>query len=345
MRRYDYNFIRDLGIPSRTFSALHKVLSVNEDLEQMISSNKILFSKLMEIASIESVKGSNAIEGIASTDERTRGIVLHNTKPIGHDEKAIAGYRDALELIHKDWENLPFDDTTICGLHKTIYSYLEGGGTYKTTDNIIIDKTAEGNKIRWMPVSAKETEENVNSMIAAYMEVSGDPEIEPAILIPCVILDFLCIHPFSDGNGRISRLLTDLLMYHHGLTVQKYVSIESAINATRDRYYDSLQASSEGWHENKNDYLPFILYFIDILVMSVKELDRRRIAIIPKKNSKTERIEKTVLESLVPISKAEICNILIDISPNTVESVLSKMIKDGKIIRIGTKRSARYRRS
>ena len=345
MRRYDYNFIRDLGIPSRTFSALHKVLSVNEDLEQMISSNKILFSKLMEIASIESVKGSNAIEGIASTDERTRGIVLHNTKPIGHDEKAIAGYRDALELIHKDWENLPFDDTTICGLHKTIYSYLEGGGTYKTTDNIIIDKTAEGNKIRWMPVSAKETEENVNSMIAAYMEVSGDPEIEPAILIPCVILDFLCIHPFSDGNGRISRLLTDLLMYHHGLTVQKYVSIESAINATRDRYYDSLQASSEGWHENKNDYLPFILYFIDVLVMCVKELDRRRIAIIPKKNSKTERIEKTVLESLVPISKAEICNILIDTSPNTVESVLSKMIKDGKIIRIGTKRSARYRRS
>ena len=345
MRRYDYNFIRDLGIPSRTFSALHKVLSVNEDLEQMISSNKILFSKLMEIASIESVKGSNAIEGIASTDERTRGIVLHNTKPIGHDEKAIAGYRDALELIHKDWENLPFDDTTICGLHKTIYSYLEGGGTYKTTDNVIIDRTAEGDKIRWMPVSAKETEENVNSMIAAYMEVSGDPEIEPAILIPCVILDFLCIHPFSDGNGRISRLLTDLLMYHHGLTVQKYVSIESAINATRDRYYDSLQASSEGWHENKNDYLPFILYFIDVLVMCVKELDKRRIAIIPKKNSKTERIEKTILESLVPISKAEICNILIDISPNTVESVLSKMIKDGKIIRIGTKRSARYRRS
>ena len=345
MRRYDYNFIRDLGIPSRTFSALHKVLSVNEDLEQMISSNKILFSKLMEIASIESVKGSNAIEGIASTDERTRGIVLHNTKPIGHDEKAIAGYRDALELIHKDWENLPFDDTTICGLHKTIYSYLEGGGTYKTTDNVIIDRTSEGDKIRWMPVSANETEENVNSMIAAYMEVSGNPEIEPVILIPCVILDFLCIHPFGDGNGRISRLLTDLLMYHHGLTVQKYVSIESAINATRDRYYDSLQASSEGWHENKNDYLPFILYFIDVLVMCVKELDKRRIAIIPKKNSKTERIEKTILESLVPISKAEICNILIDISPNTVESVLSKMIKDGKIIRIGTKRSARYRRS
>jgi Fic family protein len=344
VRRYDYNFIRDLGIPSKTFSALHKVLSVNDNLEQMISSNEILFSKLMEIASIESVKGSNAIEGIASTDERTRGIVLHNTKPIGHDEKAIAGYRDALELIHKDWENLPFDDTTICGLHKTIYSYLEGGGTYKTTDNVIIDRTSEGDKIRWMPVSAKETEENVNSMIAAYMEVSGDPEIEPAILIPCVILDFLCIHPFSDGNGRTSRLLTDLLMYHHGLTVQKYVSIESTINATRDRYYDSLQASSEGWHENKNDYLPFILYFIDILVMSVKELDKRRIAIIPKKNSKTERIEKTVLESLVPISKAEICNILIDISPNTVESVLSKMIKDGKIIRIGTKRSARYRR-
>ena len=345
MRSYDYRFIKDFGIPSRTFRALHKIISLNDDLEQLISSNEVLFSKLMEIASIESVKGSNAIEGIASSDERTRGIVLHNTKPIGHDENAITGYRDALEQIHEDWANLPFEEATICGLHKTVYSYIGGGGTYKTTDNVIIDRTSEGDTIRWTPVSADDTKKNIEAMIAAYKEVSGNPEIEPLVLIPCVILDFLCIHPFSDGNGRTSRLLTNLLMYRHGMTVQKYVSLESTINSTKDRYYDSLKASSEGWHENNNDYLPFVLYFIDILSMSVKELDRRRISISPKKNSKTERVEATVMESLVPISKSEICNILIDVSPNTVESVLSKMIKEGKIVRIGTKRTARYRRA
>ena len=345
VRLYDYSFVRDLGIPSGKIGAIHRVLSVNENLERMISANEDLFSKLMEIASVESVKGSNAIEGIGTTDERARGIVLHDTEPIGHDEMAIAGYRDALDLIHREWENMPFDDVTICGLHRTMYAYIGGGGEYKAADNVIIDRTPDGGRIRWVPVPAAETEQSIDSMAMAYAEVCGDPEIEPLVLIPCVILDFLCIHPFGDGNGRMSRLLTDLLMYRHGLTVQKYVSIESAVNATRDRYYECLQASSRGWHENGNDYVPFIMYFIDVLTMAVRELDRRRIAVMPKKNSKTERIEATVLESPVPISKAEICGILVDVSPSTVESVLSKMVRDGRIVRIGTKRSSRYRRA
>ena len=345
VRLYDYSFVRDLGIPSGKIGAIHRVLSVNENLERMISANGGLFSKLMEIASVESVKGSNAIEGIGTTDERARGIVLHDTEPIGHDEMAIAGYRDALDLIHREWENMPFDDVTICGLHRTMYAYIGGGGEYKAADNVIIDRTPDGGRIRWVPVPAAETEQSIDSMAMAYAEVCGDPEIEPLVLIPCVILDFLCIHPFGDGNGRMSRLLTDLLMYRHGLTVQKYVSIESAVNATRDRYYECLQASSRGWHENGNDYVPFIMYFIDVLTMAVRELDRRRIAVMPKKNSKTERIEATVLESPVPISKAEICGILVDVSPSTVESVLSKMVRDGRIVRIGTKRSSRYRRA
>ena len=345
MRKYDYGFIEDLGLPSSLFGSMHRFLSLNEELEQMITSNDILFSRLMEIASVESVKGSNSIEGIGSTDERVRGIVLHNTEPIGHDEKAIAGYRDALELIHSKQKDIPFDDTTMCGLHKTMYSYIGGGGFFKTTDNVIIDRTSIGDIVRWTPVSAKETEENIFSLISAYKEACGRPGIEPIILIPCVILDFLCIHPFGDGNGRMSRLLTDLLMYHHGITVQKYVSMESVINSTKDRYYDSLKASSDGWHENKNDYIPFIKYFMEVLNICVKDLDRRRIAVIPKKNSKSERIESVVLESMVPISKTEICNILIDVSPNTVEAVLSRMLKEGKIIKIGKTRSVRYRRA
>lgn len=345
MRSYDYGFIENLSLPSGIFGPMHRILSMNDMLEQSIEGNPALFSKLMEIASIESVKGSNAIEGIGSTDERVRGIVLHNTEPIGHDENAISGYRDALELIHTKWNDLPFDEVTMCGLHKTMYSRIGGGGLFKTTDNIIIDRTDRGDVVRWTPVPASETERNVRSMVLAYREACGNPSIESLILIPCVILDFLCIHPFSDGNGRISRLLTDLLMYRHGISVQRYISMESVINADKGRYYDALKESSEGWHENRNDYVPFIRYFMDVLNTCIRDLDRRRISVTPRKNDKTERIEATVLESLVPISKKEICDILLDVSPNTVEAVLSRMLREGRIVKIGTTKSARYRRA
>ena len=345
MRTYDYSFIESMSLPSSIFTPMHRILSMNDMLEQSIAGNPAIFTKLMEIASIESVKNSNAIEGIGTTDERIRGIVLHNTEPIGHDENAISGYRDALELIHNKWNDLPFDEVTICGLHKTMYSKIGGGGLFKTTDNIIIDRTNKRDTVRWTPVPANETEENVHSMILAYKEACDNPSIASILLIPCVILDFLCIHPFSDGNGRVSRLLTDLLMYHHGITVQKYISMESVINSHKDRYYDSLKDSSEGWHDNKNDYVPFIKYFIEVLNICIMDLDKRRITVMPKKNGKTERIEATVLESMVPISKREICDVLLDVSPNTVESVLSRMLKEGRIVKIGSKRSARYRRA
>ena len=345
MRTYDYSFIGRMSLPSGLFNPMHRILSVNDMLEQSIAGNSTIFSKLMEIASIESVKGSNAIEGIGSTDERIRGIVLHNTEPIGHDEMAISGYRDALELIHTGWKDLQFDEVTMCGLHKTMYSYIGEGGHFKTSDNIIVDRTDKGDRVRWTPVPAAETEQNVRSLVLAYKEACDSPEIPSVLLIPCVILDFLCIHPFGDGNGRVSRLLTDLLLYRHGISVQKYVSMESAIDADRDGYYEALKESSEGWHENRNDYVPFIRYFIGILNTCIGELDRRRISVTPKKNDKTDRIEATVMESILPISKKEICDILLDVSPNTVESVLRRMLKEGRIVKIGSTRSARYRRA
>ena len=345
MRTYDYTFIEDLALPSSMFNSMHRILSMNDMLEQSISGNPEVLSRLMEIASVESVKGSNAIEGIASTDERIRGIVLHDTEPIGHDEKAISGYRDALELIHAGWEGIRFDEATVCRLHRTMYARIGGGGRFKVNDNVIIDRTPEGTTVRWTPVPAAETEQNLHSMVLAYMEACGNPGIGSLLLIPCVILDFLCIHPFGDGNGRVSRLLTDLLMYRHGLSVQRYISMESVINADRDGYYDALKASSEGWHENRNDYVPFIRYFVGVLDTCIRDLDRRRIAVGPKRSGKTERIESVVLESLTPISKKEICDILLDVSPSTVESVLSRMLKEGRIVKTGSTKSARYRRA
>ena len=184
MRKYDYSFIENLSLPSNIFGPMHRIRSMNDMLEQSIEGNPVIFSKLMKIASVESIKGSNAIEGIGSSDERIRGIVLHNTEPIGHDENAISGYRDALELIHTKWNSLPLDETTMCGLHKTMYARIGGGGLFKTTDNVIVDRTNKGNVVRWTPVPANKTEQNIHSMVLAYKEACDNPSIESIILIP-----------------------------------------------------------------------------------------------------------------------------------------------------------------
>ena len=346
VRKFDYTFINDLSLPARKFGLMHAIIADNESLKAKSGINPELFSKLREIAAVESIKGSNAIEGIGTTDERLRGIALKRTEPIGHQEEEIAGYRDALDLIHRKYAELPFDEVTICGLHSMIYSHCrdKDGGRYKTTDNIIVDRTPEGDSVRFEPVPAADTESSMSAMVAAYTETIDDPYIEPLVLIPCVILDFLCIHPFPDGNGRISRLLTILLLYHCGIDIQRYGSMEAAINQSKDRYYEALKASSENWHDGSNDYVPFISYFLDVMNSCVTDLDRRRIAVGSRAVSKTERIERAVLDSVVPISKAEICDLLLDVSPSTVEKVLSDLTKEGKIIKIGTTRSARYRK-
>ena len=347
MRIFDYSFIVDLPIPARSFGLMHRILSENEILRSKINQKKGTFTKLRTIASMESIKGSNAIEGIGTTDERLRGIVLHNTEPIGHDEMEIAGYRDALEAIHERGNGLPFDDITVCGLHRMLYGHtgIDKGGRYKTADNRIIDRTPEGETTRFLPVPANETEACMDAMFQAYARALDDPEIDPLILIPCVILDFLCIHPFPDGNGRVSRLITLLLMYHNGLDIQRYESVEAAIDSTRNAYYDALKQSSVGWHTSENDYVPFITYFLNVIGMCITDLEKRRLTVSARDMNKTERIESVVLDSMIPISKAEICEILIDVSPNTVEKVLGDMVRDGKITKIGTTRSARYRRS
>lgn len=223
------------------------------------------------------------------------------------------------------------------------YTAYEYAGKYKQNNNYIIEEDKEGNrKVRFTPTSAKETPEAVKQLVLAYMEARGNANINQLLLIPCVILDFLCIHPFSDGNGRISRLLSLLLLYKNGFDAGKYISFEEQINNMKGYYYDSLEQSSIGWEENKNNYVPFIENFLSTLYMCYKELDKRFNVVNSNKITKTARIEATILNSVVPISKAEICKILPDVSPTTVEAVLGKMIKEGSIIRIGEARSSKY---
>ncbi|MBQ7491860.1 MAG: Fic family protein [Clostridia bacterium] len=345
MRKFDYSFLDNGLLPAKLVNLTASIASLKTMAGIRKESHLRVFTELEAIAKVQSVKGSNAIEGIVTSDERIVAIVNQNSAPLNHDEAEIAGYRDALNEIHLGYEYIHFRQRDILRLHEMLLSIAgyEYGGRYKTDDNVILEVDATGNrKERFSPTPAAETEAAMEQMELAYLDACGDANINQLLLIPCVILDFLCIHPFRDGNGRVSRLLSLLLLYKNGYDVGKYVSFEEQINNHNAFYYEALRQSSVGWHTNENSYFPFIENFLSTLYLCYKELDKRFAVVHGKKITKKARIEATVLNSLTPLSKAEICKILPDVSPTTVEAVLGSMVKDGTIQRIGAGRAARY---
>ncbi|MDR3292991.1 MAG: Fic family protein, partial [Clostridiales bacterium] len=288
---------------------------------------------------------SNAIEGIVTTDKRIEEIVNRSSAPLNHNEAEIAGYRDALNLVHSGHGSIDIKEADILRLHGIMlnYSGYAGRGQYKTSDNVILEPDSSGNRrVRFSPTPAAETQKATEQLILAYMDAKNDSGINQLLLIPCFILDFLCIHPFADGNGRMSRLLSLLLLYKNGFDAGKYISFEEQINEHKEMYYEALKQSSNGWEQGKNDYIPFIRNFIMTLLLCYKELDSRFALMNEKKVNKKRRVEATVLNSFIPISKSEIAYILPDVSATTIEAVLSGMVKSGSIKRIGNNRTARY---
>lgn len=348
MKKFDYSFLNNGLLPAKLITLTSSIASLKTMAGIRKEEYAKVFTELEAVAKVQSVKSSNAIEGIVTSDERIVAIVNRDSAPLNHTEGEIAGYRDALNAVHLYHDTMDFRQKDILSLHETMMQIAgyEYGGEYKTNDNYIIEEDKNGTRrIRFRTTPADEVEEAMEQLELAYMEARNDANINQLLLIPCVILDFLCIHPFRDGNGRMSRLISLLLLYKNGYDAGKYVSFEEQINNYKTYYYEALQQSSAGWHENENSYVPFMENFLSMLYMCYKELDKRFAVVNGKKITKTARIEATVLNSLVPISKADICGILPDISPTTVEAVLSKMVKAGQIKKIGQSRMTRYIRA
>ena len=345
MHKFDYSFLNNGLLPSQLVNITASISSLRTAAQFRKNDCQKVFTELEKIARIQSVKSSNEIEGIVTTDERIVQIVQQNSAPLNHNEQEILGYRDALNIIHTGHQNLQFNENSVLSLHRTMLSATDYNfaGKYKNDDNVILEIDALGNKkVRFAPVSANETKTAMEQLFLAFMEAVSDTNINALLLIPCVILDFLCIHPFKDGNGRMSRLLSLLLLYKNGFDVGKYISFEEQINKNKDWYYQVLKESSENWHDSTNNYFPFMQNFLATLYECYKELDRRFAVVNSNKITKTTRIENTVLNSLLPISKADICRLLPDISPTTVEAVLGKMVKSGIITTIGKGRGTKY---
>lgn len=345
MHKFDYSFLNNGLLPASLLNITSSVFAFKSLANLRKEEFTRIFTELEIIAKVQSVKSSNAIEGIVTSDARIAAIVNQSSAPLNHNEAEIAGYRDALNAVHTAYNDLDLRERDILRLHEVMmaFSTYDNSGQYKTEDNVIIEVDSAGNRsVRFQPTPAAETPKAMEQLVLAYREARDDSSINPLLLIPCVILDFLCIHPFRDGNGRISRLLSLLLLYRNGFDAGKYISFEEQINRHKDFYYDSLRKSSVGWANNSNDYFPFIQNFLSQLYMCYKELDKRFAIVNGKRITKKGRVEATVLNSLTPISKSEICNILPDVSPTTVEAVLGIMVKEGAIRRIGAVKSSRY---
>ena len=302
-------------------------------------------ANLLEVAKIQSTEASNRIEGIITTDDRLKKIVRDKTMPKTRGEKEIAGYRDVLATIHESHDFIPPKPSIILQLHRDLYKFSGKaiGGSFKNSDNVIAEELPDGQRIvRFEPVPAWETPEAVTALCNAFEEAMRDTELDPLLLIPMFILDFLCIHPFNDGNGRMSRLLTLLLLYRSGYIVGKYISIEKLISDTKETYYEALQASAYNWHEEANDYAPFVTYMLGILVAAYRDFESRIELLTTKGLSKPDRVREIIKNHLGKITKSEIMAQCPDISQITVQRALADLLKSGEIIKLSGGRYTSY---
>ena len=345
MRTLDYKKEYQKLLSPEIVSFLAQIHEQKGQQNLFIEAHKDALSELLEIAKIQSTEASNRIEGIITTDDRLKKIVLDKTTPKGRSEREIAGYRDVLNTIHENYDFIPVRPNMILQLHRDLYKYsnLAIGGSFKNSDNIIAEELPDGTKrVRFQPIPAWETSEAMDILCSTLVDALADPELDSLILIPMFILDFLCIHPFNDGNGRMSRLMTLLLLYQSGYFVGKYISIERLIADSKETYYEALQDSSTGWHEGTNDYLPFVRYMLGIVVAAYREFTSRVDILITRGLSKPERVREIIRSTTGRITKTQIMKQCPDISQKTVERALKELMDSGRIIKIGGGRYTSY---
>ncbi len=345
MRDFDYSKKWEKLLTPEIVALLTQIHEYKGMQALYIEAKADTLTQLVEIAKIQSTEASNKIEGIFTSDARLRALVKDKTTPRTGNEREIAGYRDVLNTIHENHDYIAVKPNIILQLHRDLYKF-EGydiGGKYKSVDNIIEEEDSQGNKkVRFKPVAAWETPEAVEKLCEAFDREIGSGKIDPLLLIPMFILDFLCIHPFIDGNGRMSRLLTLLCLYRSGYIVGKYISIEHLIETTKESYYECLKDSSDGWHEEENKYVPFVQYMLGVVAAAYRDFATRVETLITSGLSKPDRIAQLIRNTYGEITKTQIMEACPDISQITVQRTLADLIENDSIIKIGGGRYTKY---
>ena len=347
MRNFNYSAIKDAKWDSDVLSLIAAIYKEVGKQELYLKQQPQALEKLVEIARIQSTQSSNAIEGIITTSTRIKALVEEKTTPRNRDEQEIAGYRDALNIIHESFDAIPITRNYILQLHKIMYSHMNNplAGETKNVQNYISATYPDGHtEILFTPLSPFETPEALDKICAEYNRVIGNFEVEPLIAIPFFIHDFLCIHPFNDGNGRMSRLLTALLLYRSGFFVGKYISLEAKIAKSKDLYYDALSTSQHGWHDGTEDAVPFIKYLLGTILAAYKDFEER-FSIVEGKQSALEMVRKASLQKIGRFTKQDMRELCPSLSLSSVEGALRKMVAAGEIKREGVGKATCYYRA
>lgn len=345
MRYFDYSNTKNMKFDTKIISLLTSIHEAKGRQELYLSKQPQGLNKLVEIAKVQSTEASNAIEGIRTTNTRLKQLVELKTTPKSRNEQEIAGYRDALNIIHESFEYIPLTPNYILQLHKILLSHVLGndyGGKYKNTQNQIAGTDENGNEyLIFLPLSPYETAPAMESLCNAYNKAIEEGIVDPLILIPIFIHDFLCIHPFRDGNGRMSRLLTTLLLYRNGYYVGKYISLEAKITPIKDLYYDALSESQYGWHEGNDDPTAFISYMLSIIDMAYRDFEDR-LSLITERVSANKMVELAFERKIGKIKKSDIVELCPGLSVSAVEKGIANLLGEGKIKKLGNGRNTFY---
>lgn len=304
-----------------------------------------LLESLKQVAMIESSESSNRLEGITASHKKIAALVLKNTMPGNRSEQEIAGYRDALALIHESGPHMEFTINVILQLHSMLYRYMPNdGGRWKMTDNEIIEKNSDGTitRVRFKPTPAVSTPFAMEDLAKNYKYAIFNLQQEPLIVVPLAILDFLCVHPFTDGNGRTARLLTILLLYHFDYQVGKYISLERIFEESKEGYYETLEYCSQGWHESKHDVLPWLNYFWGALIRAYKEFEDRVGTIGTGKGSKTDQVKKAIARKTMPFAISDLESECSAVSRDMIRNVLRQLRDEGSLVSQGKGRGAKW---
>lgn len=346
MRSFNYSEIKNQKWDSEILGYIAAIYKEAGKQELYLKQRPAELEKLVEIAKIQSTEASNAIEGIVTTNTRIRQLVEEKTTPRNRNEQEIAGYRDALSIIHESFDVIPITRNYILQLHKILYSHSNNpmAGQTKNVQNHISATYPDGHtEILFTPLAPYETPEALDRICEEYNRVIGNLELEPLIAIPVFIHDFLCIHPLNDGNGRMSRLLTTLLLYRNGFYVGKYISLEAKIAKYKDLYYDALGQSQEGWHEGTEDVTPFIKYLLSIILAAYRDFEDR-FSIVEEKLPAIEMVRKATLQKIGKFTKQDIRELCPTLSVSSVEGSLRKLIDLGELKREGKGKGTYYYR-
>lgn len=335
MRNFNYSAIKDQKWDSETLGLIAAIYKEAGKQELFLKQHPEELEKLVEIAKVQSTEASNAIEGIVTTNTRIRQLVEEKTTPRNRDEQEIAGYRDVLNVIHDSFDTIPITQNYILQLHKMLYSHMNNplAGQTKTVQNYISATYPDGHvETLFTPLAPYETTEAMDKICEEYNRVIGNMELEPLIAIPIFIHDFLCIHPFNDGNGRMSRLLTTLLLYRSGFYVGKYISLEAKIAKNKDLYYNALAESQIGWHEGTEDVVPFIKYILGTILAAYKDFEDR-MALVETKLPAIEMVKRASENKIGRFSKQEIRELCPTLSDSSIEGALRKLVASGELQR------------